>query len=82
MTHSILHPASKEMEKPHVPDDMEPARVDKHVGEEREVVIKREPVNVRPSWIRVPCGDETEEIEHCTQDVFGEGDFKDEDDPI
>ncbi len=56
--------------------------MDKHVAQKGEVCIKREPLYIRPLRIRIPCGDETEEIEDRSQYILGDGEFKRENDPV
>jgi hypothetical protein len=34
MTHLIFHPATKEIKKPHIPNDVQPPTMQKHVRQE------------------------------------------------
>jgi len=39
-------------------------------------------MDVCPLWKGIPCRNKTKDIEHLAQDIFGDGYFKDEDDPV
>jgi hypothetical protein len=82
MTQAILHRTAEQMKEPHIPYDMQPSFMQKHVGQKGEVIIERKAVDVGPPGVGVPGRDKAEEIKHRPQNIFGNGDFKEENDPV
>jgi len=78
MTQLIFDPAPEEVKKPHITDDVQPAAVQEHVGQEGEVMIERKTMNIGPLWIGILRRNKTEEIEEILQDIGGKGYFKEE----
>jgi hypothetical protein len=76
MTQAILHRTPKQMKEPHIPYDMQPSFMQKHVGQEREVIIERKAVDVGPPRVGVPGRDKAEEIKNHPQNIPGNGNFK------
>ena len=82
MTEAVLHRATKEMKEPHIPEDVQPSFMQKHVGQEGQIVIERKAVDIRPPRVRVPGRDKAEGIEDHSQKIPRNGYFKEENDPV
>jgi hypothetical protein len=82
VAHPIFHTPSEKVKKPHIAYDVEPAPVKKHVAQKGEIIPRRKSMNQCPFWRGIPCRDKAKKIKDFFQDVFGNGDLKDEDDRI
>jgi hypothetical protein len=54
----------------------------KHVSQKGKIFPWRKSVNQCPFWRGIPCRDKAEKIKGFFQNVFGNGDLKDKDDPV
>jgi hypothetical protein len=61
---------------------MEPAPVKKHVAQKGKIIPRRKSVNQCPFGRGIPCRDKAEKVKDFLQNIFGNGDLKDEDDCI
>jgi hypothetical protein len=82
MPEAILQSTAEEMEKPHIPDDMQPSFMQKHVGQKGKVIIKRKAVDIGPPGVGIPGRDKAKVIKDQPQDIFRNGYFKEKNDPV
>jgi hypothetical protein len=82
VAHPVFHTPSEKVKKPHIAYDVEPASMKKHVSQKGKIIPQRKSVNQCLIWRGIPCGDKSEKVKDFFQDVFGNGDLKDKNDPV
>ena len=66
-SHALLDVVSEDPESPHVPDDVHPAAVEEHAGQERPVVVDGEPCPLRPRRVAIAGRHDAEEVEEALE---------------
>src|SRR5882762_7771853 len=70
--HAVFDGFAEEPESPHVGDEVQPAPMQKHAGQERPVVVDRESDCARPFGMAVASRDHAEQVEKLLQLFRGE----------
>ena len=81
-THAVLDVVAEDPERPHVPDDVSPAAMEKHAGQERPVVIDRETDPRGPLRMSVARRDDSEKEEQPFELSMGQSQLEAEDQDV
>ena len=76
--HAVLDVVAEDPQRPHVADDVEPAAVEEHAGQERPVVVDRESDPRGPSRVGVAGRHDAQEVEEPVARLLGQGQLEGE----
>lgn len=77
MSHAVFDLAPEYLEKPHIPEEMQPSAVKEHGGQERKVIYQGETGTVMSGIFK---GHNAEIIYKLPKEFLWKGSFKKEDD--
>jgi hypothetical protein len=77
--HPIFYVVAEDPKRPHVPDYVHPATMEKHARQKWEVIVNGEPDPKGPSRVGIPGRHEAEPVEELQERMLGHGKFKQED---